>query len=65
DDAAWTELRRGCPGQLGDHQIELAVAKRLLADGRLYAQALHPAPAAVVARAPGAAAAVAPSAAAP
>jgi carboxyl-terminal processing protease len=65
DAAGWTELRRSCPAQLGDHQIELAVAKRLLTDGRLYVQALRPAPAAVVARAPGGAAAAPPPAAVP
>ncbi|MGH7046059.1 MAG: S41 family peptidase [Stellaceae bacterium] len=41
DDAGWLRLRASCPPRLGDRAIDLAVAERLLADPRLYSQAVH------------------------
>lgn len=41
DDSAWSQLRQSCPARQGDHEIDLKVAKRLLVDPALYAQAVH------------------------
>jgi carboxyl-terminal processing protease len=41
DEPAWSRLRHSCPARQGDHEIDLKVAKRLLADPLLYAQAVH------------------------
>jgi len=41
DDGAWSQLRRSCPVRQGDHEIDVKVAKRLLADPVLYNQAAH------------------------
>ena len=41
DDSAWSQLRRSCPARQGDHEIDIKVAKRLLADPALYSQAVH------------------------
>ena len=41
DENAWSQLRRSCPARQGDHEIDLKVAKRLLSDPALYAQAVH------------------------
>ncbi len=41
DEAAWSQLRRSCPARQGDHEIDVKVAKRLLADPALYSQAVH------------------------
>ena len=41
DDSAWSQLRRSCPARQGDHEIDIKVAKRLLADPALYRQAVH------------------------
>lgn len=41
DESAWSQLRRACPTRQGDHEIDLKVAKRLLADPVLYSQAVH------------------------
>jgi carboxyl-terminal processing protease len=41
DETAWSQLRRSCPARQGDHEIDLKVAERLLADPVLYAQAVH------------------------
>ena len=41
DETGWAQLRHSCPARQGDHQIDLKVAKRLLADPVLYAQAAH------------------------
>jgi carboxyl-terminal processing protease len=41
DENAWSQLRRSCPARQGDHEIDLKVAKRLLADPVLYSQAVH------------------------
>jgi carboxyl-terminal processing protease len=41
DEGAWSQLRRSCPARQGDHEIDLKVAKRLLADPVLYSQAVH------------------------
>jgi carboxyl-terminal processing protease len=41
DDAAWTRLRAVCPGRHEDHQIEVTIAEKLLADPALYAHALN------------------------
>jgi carboxyl-terminal processing protease len=41
DENAWLQLRRSCPARQGDHEIDLKVAKRLLADPALYTQAVH------------------------
>jgi carboxyl-terminal processing protease len=41
DESAWTQLRRSCPARQGDHEIDIKVAKRLLADPRLFSQAVH------------------------
>ena len=35
------QLRRSCPARQGDHEIDVKVAKRLLADPVLYSQAVH------------------------
>jgi carboxyl-terminal processing protease len=37
----WAELRAACPPRRGDRAVDLAVAKRLLADPALYNQAVH------------------------
>ena len=41
DETAWSQLRRSCPARQGDHQIDVKVAKRLLADPVLYGEAVH------------------------
>jgi carboxyl-terminal processing protease len=41
DDNAWSQLRRSCPARSGEHEIDVKVAKRLLADPVLYSQAIH------------------------
>jgi carboxyl-terminal processing protease len=41
DENAWSQLRRSCPARSGDHEIDVKVAKRLLADPVLYSQAVH------------------------
>ena len=41
DENAWSQLRRSCPARPGDHEIDIKVAKRLLADPVLYSQAVH------------------------
>jgi carboxyl-terminal processing protease len=41
DETAWSQLRRSCPARQGDHEIDVKVAKRLLADPVLYSQAVH------------------------
>lgn len=41
DESAWSQLRRSCPARQGDHEIDVKVAKRLLADPVLYGQAMH------------------------
>ena len=41
DEGAWSQLRRSCPARPGDHEIDIKVAKRLLADPTLFNQAAH------------------------
>lgn len=41
DESAWSQLRRSCPARQGDHEIDVKVAKRLLADPALYSPAVH------------------------
>lgn len=41
DETAWSQLRHSCPARQGDHEIDVKVAKRLLADPVLYSQAVH------------------------
>jgi carboxyl-terminal processing protease len=41
DESAWSQLRHSCPARQGDHEIDIKVAKRLLADPVLYGQALQ------------------------
>ncbi len=41
DESAWSQLRHACPARQGDHEIDVKVAKRLLADPALYSQAVH------------------------
>jgi carboxyl-terminal processing protease len=41
DESAWSQLRRLCPARQGDHEIDVKVAKRLLADPTLFSQAVH------------------------
>ena len=41
DDRTWSQLRRSCPARQGDHQLDVKVAKRLLADPLLYSQAVR------------------------
>jgi carboxyl-terminal processing protease len=41
DESAWSQLRRSCPARQGDHEIDVKIAKRLLADPLLYSQAVH------------------------
>jgi carboxyl-terminal processing protease len=41
DEGSWAQLRRSCPARQGQHEIDLKVAKRLLADPVLYSQAVH------------------------
>jgi carboxyl-terminal processing protease len=41
DEGAWSQLRRSCPARQGDHEIDIKVAKRLLADPTLFSQAVH------------------------
>jgi carboxyl-terminal processing protease len=41
DESAWSQLRRSCPARQGDHEIDVKVAKRLLADPTLYTLAVH------------------------
>jgi carboxyl-terminal processing protease len=42
DEGGWAQLRRSCPPRTGEPEIDLKLAKRLLADPVLYSQALHP-----------------------
>jgi carboxyl-terminal processing protease len=58
DEGDWSRLRRSCPARQGDHEIDVKVAKRLLADPVLYSQAVHAiTPSANLASAPAASAA--------
>jgi carboxyl-terminal processing protease len=41
DENAWSQLRRSCPARPGDREIDVKIAKRLLADPVLYSQAVH------------------------
>jgi carboxyl-terminal processing protease len=41
DETGWSQLRRSCPARQGDHEIDVKVAKRLLADPILYSQAVR------------------------
>jgi carboxyl-terminal processing protease len=41
DEGAWSQLRRSCPARQGDHEIDIKVAKRLLADPTLFSQAVQ------------------------
>ncbi len=41
DENAWSQLRRSCPARQGDHEIDVKVAKRVLADPALYSQAIQ------------------------
>jgi len=41
DEVAWSQLRRSCPARQGDHEIDIKVAKRLLADPTLFSEAVH------------------------
>jgi carboxyl-terminal processing protease len=41
DEHAWSELRRMCPGRRTRPAIDLRLAERILADPRLYGEALH------------------------
>ncbi len=41
DEGAWSQLRRACPAQQGEHEIDVRVAKRLLSDPVLYSEAVH------------------------
>jgi carboxyl-terminal processing protease len=41
DESAWSQLRRSCPARQGEHEIDVKVAKRLLADPVLYSEAVH------------------------
>jgi carboxyl-terminal processing protease len=41
DESAWSQLRHLCPARQGDHEIDVKVAKRLLADPTLFNQAVH------------------------
>jgi carboxyl-terminal processing protease len=41
DESAWAQLRRSCPARQGDREIDIKVAKRLLADPVLYSQAVQ------------------------
>jgi len=41
DEGAWSQLRRSCPARQGDRDIDIKVAKRLLADPALFSQAVH------------------------
>jgi carboxyl-terminal processing protease len=41
DEGAWSQLRRACPARQGDREIDIKVAKRLLADPALFSQAVH------------------------
>jgi carboxyl-terminal processing protease len=41
DERSWSQLRHSCPARQGDHEIDVKVAKRLLADPLLYSQAVH------------------------
>jgi carboxyl-terminal processing protease len=53
DESAWSQLRRSCPARQGEHEIDVKVAKRLLADPVLYSEAVHSiAPTSSIAAAP-------------
>ena len=41
DEVAWSQLRHSCPARQGDHEIDIKVAKRLLADPTLFSEAVH------------------------
>jgi carboxyl-terminal processing protease len=41
DEVAWSQLRHSCPARQGDHEIDIKVAKRLLADPTLFNEAVH------------------------
>jgi carboxyl-terminal processing protease len=43
-DAAWSELRKSCPARQASPPIDLQMAEQLLADPKLYAEALHSLP---------------------
>ncbi len=44
DEGAWSELRRWCPARRTSPVIDLRLAERMLADPKLYTQALHALP---------------------
>jgi carboxyl-terminal processing protease len=41
DEGAWSQLRRSCPPRQGDHEVDIKVAKRLLADPTLFNRVVH------------------------
>src|SRR4029077_9167131 len=41
DEGAWSELRRLCPARRTSPVIDLKLAERVLADPKLYSEALH------------------------
>jgi carboxyl-terminal processing protease len=41
DEAKWRHLREACPGQREDHDIDVAVAEKVLAEPALYSRALR------------------------
>jgi carboxyl-terminal processing protease len=55
DEPAWSELHRACPGRAASPAIDLKLAERVLANPKLYSEALRnlPAAAPVAQKAPG------------
>jgi carboxyl-terminal processing protease len=51
DEAKWRRLRDACPGQREDHDIEVAVAEKVLAEPALYSRTLRLMPAGTAPRA--------------
>jgi carboxyl-terminal processing protease len=41
DEVSWSQLRHSCPARQGNHEIDIKVAKRLLADPTLFSEAVH------------------------
>jgi carboxyl-terminal processing protease len=51
DEAKWRHLREACPGQREDHDIDVAVAEKVLAEPALYSRALRLMPVGATSRA--------------
>ncbi|HZS82055.1 MAG TPA: S41 family peptidase [Stellaceae bacterium] len=50
DEAGWSRLRRGCPGETAEHKVDLEAAERVVSDRALYARLIPAEPTALAAK---------------